>query len=205
MAAVDTAYFEQLYAQQDDPWGVATHWYEARKRAVLLASLPGARLGRVFEPGCASGVLTQALAERAEHVLATDLSVKALDAARARFDRAGVRNVTLARAVLPEEWPVADHPAFDLVVLSELGYYFDASSWDRMAARAVTSLAPGGTIVACHWLHPFGERRLDTHVVHGAIARQPGLFPLVDHAEQDFLLQVWSRDPASPARKEGLA
>jgi len=90
-------------------------------------------------------------------------------------------------------------------VLSELGYYFDASSWDRMAARAVTSLAPGGTIVACHWLHPFGERRLDTHVVHGAIARQPGLFPLVDHAEQDFLLQVWSRDPASPARKEGLA
>ncbi|WP_233238159.1 bifunctional 2-polyprenyl-6-hydroxyphenol methylase/3-demethylubiquinol 3-O-methyltransferase UbiG [Bordetella sp. LUAb4] len=205
MAAVDTAYFEQLYAQQDDPWGVSTHWYEARKRALLLACLPSARLGRVYEPGCANGVLTQALAQRADHVFATDLSQQALNAARVRLDRAGVRNVTLARAVLPEDWPVADRHAFDLIVLSELGYYFDALAWDCMAARAVASLAPGGTIVACHWLHPFGERRLDTHVVHGAIARQPALHPLADHAEQDFLLQVWSRDPASLACKEGLA
>jgi len=205
MAAVDTAYFEQLYAQREDPWGVSTHWYEARKRAVLLASLPAARLGRVFEPGCASGVLTQALAERADHVLATDLSQQAVDAARARCARAGMHNVTLARAVLPDDWPVEQHHTFDLIVLSELGYYFDARSWDRVAARAVASLAPGGAIVACHWLHDFAERRLHTHVVHGAIARQAGLHPLADHAEQDFLLQVWSRDPASLACREGLA
>jgi len=204
MAAVDTAYFEQLYAQREDPWGVSTHWYEARKRALLLASLPSARLGRVFEPGCASGVLTQALAQRADHVCATDLSQQALDAARARCASAGLNNVTLTRAVLPDEWPVTGHDAFDIIVLSELGYYFDAPSWNRLATRAVASLAPGGAIVACHWLHDFAERRLDTHAVHGAIARQAGLFPLADHAEHDFLLQVWSLDPASLARREGL-
>ncbi|WP_454688773.1 class I SAM-dependent methyltransferase [Achromobacter aloeverae] len=205
MAAVDTAYFERLYAGREDPWGISTHWYEARKRALLLACLPSARLGRVFEPGCASGVLTQALAERADHVFATDLSEQAVQAARRRLADAGARNVTVARAVLPDEWPVAAGQVFDLVVLSELGYYFDAPSWARMAALAVASLAPGGAIVACHWLHDFAERRLDTHAVHGAIARQAGIFPLADHAEQDFLLQAWSREPLSVARREGLA
>ncbi|ALM86278.1 class I SAM-dependent methyltransferase [Bordetella sp. N] len=205
MAAVDTSYFERLYAEADDPWGVSRHWYEARKRAMLLASLPSARFGRVFEPGCASGVLTQALAQRADHVHATDLSAQAVAAARRHLAAAGIDNVTVARAALPEDWPaVADTP-FDLIVLSELGYYFDLAAWERVAARAAASLAPCGAIVACHWLHPFAQRRLDTYVVHGAIARQAGLFPLVDHAEHDFLLQVWSREPRSLASREGLA
>ncbi|MFC4274101.1 class I SAM-dependent methyltransferase [Achromobacter aloeverae] len=205
MAAVETAYFQGLYAGCDDPWGLSTRWYEARKRALLLASLPNERWGRVFEPGCANGVLTLDLAGRADHVLASDLSQRALDAARLRLDAAGMRNVVLRRAVLPEEWPVAPEERFDLIVLSELGYYFDARSWACLATRVMDCLAPGGTIVACHWLHDFAERRLDTHAVHGAIARLAGLFPLVDHAEQDFLLQVWSRDSRSLARREGLA
>ncbi len=213
MAAVDTAYFERLYAQRDDPWDMATRHYEARKRTLLLASLPALRLGRVFEPGCANGVLTVELARRADHVLAMDLSAQALAAARRRLAEAGQRNVTLLPGVLPEDWPRAAQgadrdaggPPFDLIVLSELGYYFDAAAWDDVAVRAALSLAPCGAIVACHWLHPFAERRLDTYAVHGALARQPGLHPLLDHVEQDFLLQVWSVDPRSPARKEGLA
>ncbi len=55
-------YFEDLYEQDRDPWGFHTRWYEMRKRQVTLASLPGAYYETVFEPGCATGLLTEELA-----------------------------------------------------------------------------------------------------------------------------------------------
>jgi hypothetical protein len=33
-------YFDALYAASDDPYASRQRWYEARKRAVLLAALP---------------------------------------------------------------------------------------------------------------------------------------------------------------------
>ena len=42
--------------------------------------------------------------------------------ARKRVERAGIDNVELAVGVVPAQWPSG---RFDLVVLSEIGYYFD--------------------------------------------------------------------------------
>ena len=42
--------FDEMYAAGDDPWRHEDSWYEERKRAVALASLPGRELGRVLEP-----------------------------------------------------------------------------------------------------------------------------------------------------------
>ena len=41
----------ELYADGADPWRAGS-WYERRKRAVVLASLPRERYRRAFEPGC---------------------------------------------------------------------------------------------------------------------------------------------------------
>jgi hypothetical protein len=43
-----------------------------------------------------------------------------------------------------------DRPAetFELIVLSELGYYFDDADLDLLLARAAGSLEPGGDLVA---------------------------------------------------------
>ena len=49
----------------------------------LLASLPRERFRSAFEPGCATGTLTAALAQRCDSVLAWDGSSIALEAARA--------------------------------------------------------------------------------------------------------------------------
>ncbi|KAG0772942.1 hypothetical protein G6F22_015306 [Rhizopus arrhizus] len=53
--ALDAHHFERLYRKDDDPWRVATAWYERRKRAVLLATLARERYGHIFEAALRRG------------------------------------------------------------------------------------------------------------------------------------------------------
>ncbi|WP_411701383.1 bifunctional PIG-L family deacetylase/class I SAM-dependent methyltransferase, partial [Conyzicola sp.] len=78
------AYFDDLYGRHDDPWGFTDRWYEERKRAVTLASLPEQHYGSALEVGCSIGVLTSELAGRCSALLAVDVSRAAVEAARAR-------------------------------------------------------------------------------------------------------------------------
>lgn len=197
MASVDTRYFDHLYETSDDPWALASRWYERRKRALTLACLPAQRLGSVFEPGCAAGELTVDLAARASRVLAMDLNARAV--AKARNRTAEYPHVDVRTGLLPDDWP---DEKFDLIVLSEIGYYFSPACWAEVAARCVASLKPRGAVLACHWLHDFDARCQSTQAVHGAIGRRPGLFPQVDHAEKDFILQLWSLADISVAEQE---
>jgi len=193
-------YFDGLYGGSADPYGLRTRWYEQRKRAALLAALPHARYGRVYEPGCGVGELTVDLAARSDHVLASDFSEKALAIARERT--AGLPHVQLVRHALPDDWPANEAP-FDLVVVSEIGYFLDASAMVRTATLAEASLSPDGVLVACDWRHDFDARALSTDAVHGAFA-STGLSRLVLHIEADFLLEVWGRDPRSVGQRGGL-
>ena len=126
-------YFESLYAASEDPYAVQTRWYEARKRALLLAALPQARYRSAFEPGCGIGELTLALAPRCDRLLASDFSARAVATARQRT--AGLGQVEVQRQTLPDDWPLepgADR--FDLIVLSELGYFLGREAMHRVAA-----------------------------------------------------------------------
>ena len=55
--SVDSRYFEGLFARDQDPWAFRQRWYEQRKRAITLASLPRRHYRSIFEPGCANGCL----------------------------------------------------------------------------------------------------------------------------------------------------
>ena len=74
-----------LYRDGADPWSFETSAYEARKRAVTLASLPHGRYRRAFEPGCSIGTLTEQLADRCDRLLAADVSERAVARNRARL------------------------------------------------------------------------------------------------------------------------
>ena len=67
-------FFDATYGRHDDPWGYADRWYEERKRALTMAVLPDRRYRDVLEVGCSIGVLTAELAQRADHLLALDVS-----------------------------------------------------------------------------------------------------------------------------------
>lgn len=193
-------YFDDMYTRHDDPWGFDSRWYEERKRATLLAALPRRRYRSAFEAGCATGAVTAHLADRCDSVLAVDLAPAALDRARRRLsDR---ENVEVRRAVLPDEWPEGE---FDLLVLSEVAYYWGGADLDRGLAACVGSLAADGHLVACHWRHPVVEYPRDGDDVHDALAARGDLVCLVRHEEADFVLEVFGRPGArSVAAEAGL-
>ncbi|KRE52790.1 PIG-L family deacetylase [Phycicoccus sp. Soil748] len=193
--------FDAMFGDGDDPWGFESSWYEQRKRAVTMSCLPTARLGRVLEVGCSTGVLTAELASRATSVVATDLSAEAVARARRRF--ADVPGVQVLRLRAPQQWPEGE---FDVVVLSEIGYFWHADELDEALRRAVGCLAPHGVLVLCHWRHPVQGWPLDGDTVHRVASGIVGMETVVSHVEQDFRVDVLARPGfASPAAAEGLA
>lgn len=181
-------HFEALYAGDDDPWQVRVRWYERRKRNLLLACLDRPRYASVFEPGCGNGEMSAALAGRCDRLLACDGAASAVAAARRRLaalDHQGI--VCVEQRRLPAKWPAGQ--AFDLIVISELAYYFDAAAIAALANAAAASLVDGGVLVLCHWRHDFIDRASTTDAAHAAFAGAPLLRRLLHHCEDDFLLE----------------
>jgi SAM-dependent methyltransferase len=184
-------YFERLYRDTPDPWGFETRWYEQRKYGLTLAALPERRYRSAFEPGCSIGVLSELLAARCDTLLATDIVPAALQQAAARLR--GLPHVRVERRAVPEDWPAQ---RFDLIVLSELAYYFETPALELLVERAVASLDPGGVVEAVHWRRQT-DYALPGEAAHAVIAAHPGLTPLAHYEDADFLLDVW-KGPAAP-------
>lgn len=192
-------HFDSTYQRHADPWGVETRWYEARKRSITLASLPRPRYSRVFEIGCSIGVLTEGLASRSDRLLSVDVSQAAVDRARDRLS--GAPHVSIEKLDVNSGYPSGE---FDLVVLSEVGYYLSAADLDRLFDRIDSSLSPDGTLILCHWRHPADDFALSGDDVHSATGRITRWIRTVSHVEKDFLLDVFSPDPRSVAEQTGL-
>jgi len=195
-AAPDAAYFDATYERHDDPWGFESRWYEQRKRAVTIASLPDERYTGALELGCSIGVLTAELATRCDELLAIDVSQAAVDRARGRVGDAA----RIERADLLDDFPQGRFP---LIVFSEVGYYFRPPELSRVLDSIERALAPGGTLVACHWRHPVADYPLRGDEVHERL-RERGLPVLAQHVEDDFVLEVFSTDARSVAARTGL-
>ena len=192
------ASFDEHYARKPEGWDFDGSWYERRKRAVTLAALPRERFRSALELGCATGVLTAALTERADAVLGTDIAAAPLDRARRRAPAA-----RFEQAAFPAEWPAG---RWDLVVLSEVGYYLSADDLDRTVDRVLGSLDDDGVLVTCHWRHPDDEAVSDGDTVDARIGARWPRPRLVHHVEDDFVLSVFpGPDVRSVARTEGLA
>jgi SAM-dependent methyltransferase len=206
IAAVDdnplgARYFDAIYDRADDPWGFTSRWYEQRKRAVTLASLPEEHYRSVLEVGCSIGVLTAQLAPRCDSLLAVDVSQAAVERARERV--ASEPGVRVELVDVASGFP--DGP-FDLVLLSEVGYYFEPAALERVLGDTAASLAPGGTVALCHWRHPvadYAQRGDAVHEVAAAVFASD-FTRLARHEEEDFVLDVYSRDARSVAGRTGL-
>ena len=107
----------------------------------------------------------------------------------ARKRLAGVAGVTVRELDLPSQYP--DGP-FDLVVVSEVGYFLSPAELDRLVARIAESLDPDGVVLLCHWRHPVAGWVLDGPEVHRRLREAWGR-PVV-HLERDFVLEVWQGD-----------
>ncbi len=196
---VQSSYFDAVYDRRDDPWGLETRWYEARKRALTLASLPHHRYASIFEIGCSIGVLTEQLASRCDRLHAVDIAAAAVERARARL--AGAPHVSIERSDVKSDYPAGP---FDLVVMSEVGYYFALPALRKLFGLIGASLTVDGSVVLCHWRHPVDDHSLSGDEVHREAASVPGWNRVSQHLEEDFVLEVYSRDSRSVARQTGL-
>ena len=201
-ATLPAAYFDAMYQAATDPWGFEDRWYEQRKYAISVALLPAARYRSAFEPGCSVGVLTRMLAARCDALLSCDLAAALCRVAARRA--ADLAHVGVEQRDIPREWPTG---RFDLVVFSEILYYFGDHDLEQVLKHAVAALEPEGTLLAVHWRHPVTEYPRSGDDVHRVLAAQPGLARLVRHEEPDFLAEAFVRTdgtPVSVAQATGL-
>lgn len=192
------SYFDELYARHEDPWGYTSRWYEERKRALTLASLPERRYASVLEIGSSIGVLAEDLAARADRLLAVDVSAAAVERASGRL--ATLPHVRVEHHDITTGVPEGP---FDLVVLSEVGYYLGREALGRTLRGIRDRLTPGGDLVTVHWRHRIDGLELDGDAVQHAVG-ELGLTRLARHEEEDLLLEVHTRDGRSVARRTGL-
>lgn len=196
---VSMSYFDSLYADSEDPWDYRHRWYEARKRDLTLAMLPHQRYAQGYEPGCSTGELSRRLAGRCDRLLVSDGNASAVATASERLADQG--HVEVRHLLLPSAWPQG---SFDLIVISEIGYYLGTDGLDTLLAQAQRALLPGGVLLGCHWRHPIEGCALTGDQVHARMAALPGLHRLSQLEEADFVLTLWSSDPTSVARREQL-
>jgi SAM-dependent methyltransferase len=187
MTSTDRHYFEQMYGRDPDPWGFASSEYERRKYALTVASLPRPCYRSAFEPGCSIGVLTELLAARCNRLVATDFMPSAIRLAQQRLAHAP--HVEVEQRTIPGEWPAGP---FDLIVLSEIAYYFDRHDFDLVLSRTVDSTAAGAHVVGVHW-RGITDYPLSGDGAHHLIDACRQLDRIVHHVESEFVLDVWER------------
>ena len=189
------AHFEEKYAAKADPWNYAGNPYEHEKYDATLGALPGPRYGRALELGCSVGVLTARLASCCERVDALDCSPTALREAQRRC--AGLKGVEFACRSLPDEFP-AGRGAWDLVVISEMGYSLTPPQLRRLRALVLAALAAGGDLVLVHWLGTSEDHRMSGDAVHEAFAsRVVELDHLCGVRRAEYRLDVFRRRGAA--------
>ena len=184
------AYFEDVYNANEDPWNFTTSEYEAHKYAASVAALPKESYDSAFEIGCSIGVLTAQIAERCQRLFAVDVNDRALNQARERCRN--LSNVRLGKMRIPHEFPDEN---FDLIVVSEVGYYLNVEDWKRAQTKIVSHLESGGSVVLVHWTHFVADYPQTGDAVHDSFAGwSAGELKLLDSSRtDDYRLDVWEK------------
>ncbi len=180
--------FEAIYRASEDPWQFATSAYEQSRYDAILGSLQRSRYDTAFEPGCSVGVLTARLAAVCRRVIATDIAPTAVLHAVERCRQWDSVSVQVAAGLtdLP-------HAPVDLIVFSEIGYYFDAAALERYASELAAQLIPGGEFIAAHWLGTSPDHVLHGDVVHETLLATLPLSWVQGTRHDGFRIDSWMR------------
>ncbi|MGB7449449.1 MAG: PIG-L family deacetylase [Ornithinimicrobium sp.] len=187
-----SAVFDDMYRDGPDAWMVRGSFYERRRRSLVLSMLGRPEYRRGLEVGCADGHLTSALVERVAELQALDVSSVAVDHARAAAPHAHI-SVGAAPAAIPPG-------PFDLVLISEVGYFLSPLEWLVTLQRARSVLAPDGELILCHWQHPTTGVPLDGPTVHQQ-ARDAWGPAAAHYGDADVCIDLWT-GASSVAQRE---
>ena len=192
-ASIPPSYFDGVYKDSSDPWKFETSPYEAAKYEASIRVLPRDRYVCGWEIGCSIGVLTRKLASRCESLLGTDVSVKALDAARERC--ADLPQVKFEQVPVPPEAYEHAHlqGSFDLIVLSEVGYYWGEEDLHRAATLIAAHQTAGGHLLLVHLTEFVPDYPLPGDQVHELWLNRPEWRPLAGSRHERYRIDLLER------------
>ncbi|MDG5487816.1 nodulation S family protein [Sphingomonas sp. BGYR3] len=180
-------YFEGIFQGDADPWGLDSSEYERAKFDATIAALNGRRYRSALEIGCANGALTERLAPCCDRLLAIDISGTAVADARRRL--APVPTVSICRMRFPEDQPDA---RFDLILLSEVAYYWSDADLAAAGGFIGRALDRGGDILLVHYTGQTDYPQTADDAVQklrSAIARE--LTVGVHHRADRYRIDLW--------------
>lgn len=184
--SIDEGFFNQLYQKNRDPWDFATSPYELFRYHRICEVIQHKRHDWIFEAGCSIGVLTSKLAHLAKYVEAIDISKIAI--AQAQRHCQHLTNVYLKSTPLPD---YLFNPATDLIVLSEIGYYFTYREWCALLDKIISQMRPNTHILASHWLGESQDHLTSGDEVHNTFALFNELQRVHQERHQAFRLDYW--------------
>ena len=183
------AYFDRLFARSRDPWRYEGDAVSEARRDLLIRTLPDQRCRRMLEIGCAAGWITERLAQRAEAVLAVDISPSALEKARERC-------VALAHVefrcvdLLHDEM----RGRFDTIVCAGVLTYLPRAAQQRIRDRLAAMLEPGGHLLLEH-LGEAGPGECAGSRIHALYGLHPELTRRAREARDGYEILLLRKDP----------
>lgn len=188
--SLPASYFEGIFAQDADPWDLASSAYEAEKHAATIAALNGRRYRSGLEIGCAGGVLTRRLAPWCDILVAIDVSGSALSQAQERC--VDLDNVAFRECDYPR-WSEAVN-SFDLLVVSEVAYYWASDDLVAAAERMRSTLQTGGDLILVHWIGETDYPQTgDDATENLRTALADDVTPITSKRSASYRLDLWRR------------
>lgn len=195
----DGARLQDLLRQREDRQALNERLLEPGQSWFLWAGALASLLPRlkVADFGCGTGVLSMAIARWAEKVVAIDQSASALDGAKERARREGVKNVTFLR----EDLHALSLPAgkLDLVVLSQSLHHVESPP--AVLREAARILKPSGKVVVLE-LMPHEEKWVVERLGHRHLGFDPEALQqeMKQAGFSAIACETHARDQASPFR-----
>lgn len=185
-------YFNDVYRNSDDPWNFETSDYEYRKYESTIKALTEDLYNNVFEIGCSIGVLSEMLAAKCEKLLAVDVAEAPLVKAKQRLQK--YPHVLVQKMAVPKEFP-ADQ--FDLIVLSEVGYYLAWPDFELLQQQILIHLKPNAQLLMVHWTPFVPDYPLTGDEVHDAFMKLSGatqpLKHLLNQRKETYRLDLFEK------------
>ena len=187
-AKFDGSAWERFYSDED-PYGIARSEYERLKYERTLDAVGPGPYGRALEVGCSVGVFTAMLAPRCVELWAVDIAENAVKQARTRVR--SFPHVRCERRTIPEDMPLG---SFDLIVCSDVLYYWPVPALRAGARVLEAALAPRGRLVAAHYTgRADAGTRLDGNIVHDELARVLTIDHTASQAFENYRIDRYER------------
>ncbi len=164
------SYWDAFYGGADrDPFGLDRLPEERAKFEAALQLCGPGPFQRALEIGCSVGTFTELLAPRCGSLLATDISSQAAATARKRL--VGIDHVRIDARDVTVDFPEG---TFDLIVASDVLYYWTPEENLRVLRAVEAALRPGGAFVLLHYAPRMGSL-LNGSEVHDLITAETAL------------------------------